>query len=260
MKKNYFFKFLLLAIPASAFILMSNSGGIAVARTGSPGDSNTSCSACHGGGNFSASLNITTDIPGTGYETGKEYNITVTNTSTGASGHGFQITAEKTSDNSKVGTFAGGTGSQAVDNNRRVTHSGTSQNSWTFKWTAPSSNEGDVKFYAASVAANGNGGTTGDQVVTTSTGNISVLGIADAKRLDFSMFPNPAVSNEVTVQLPTGTQNADVRLYDLSGRLVSSHKVSSIANKVNVQDLSAGVYIFKVAAEGKVGAQQFIKR
>lgn len=258
MKKHYFFKFVLLLIPVSAFLLMSSSGGRTDGRSGSPGDSGSSCAACHSGGNFSSSLNITTNIPASGYNTNTSYNITVTNSSTGASGHGFQLVAEKTSNNSKTGTLAAGSGSRINGTADRITHSGVSQNSWSFTWTSPATDQGEVKFYAASVATNGNGGTTGDQVVTTSTSGNTALGISEAKRLHFSMHPNPATDN-LTIQLPASSEKATIQFYDYIGRLALTKTVFSSDNEINIESLNAGIYILKVISEDKIGSQKFIK-
>tara|TARA_B110000902_G_scaffold242122_1_gene293147 strand:+ start:1583 stop:2365 length:783 start_codon:yes stop_codon:yes gene_type:complete len=260
MKKHYFFNFLLLLIPVSAFILMSNSSGRTSGSSGSPGDGGKTCTECHAGGNFSASLQITDDIPAGGYELNTDYNITVTNTST-ASKHGFQVTAEKTSNDSKVGIFTAGTGSQAFSNDNYLTHttSGNNQNSWSFTWTSPATDEGEIKFYSASIAANGNGGTTGDQVVTTSTGGVTTLGIPAAKRLSFEMYPNPALE-DVTIQLPSDSEKATVEFYDNLGKLALKKTISSSNDKMNVKELTSGTYILKVISEDKIGSQKFIKK
>lgn len=256
MKKNYFFKILLMSIPLGAFVLMSSSGGRDDARTGSPGDGGATCAACHTTTPSTESVNITTDIPSGGYDLSTAYSITVTVNSSSPD-HGFQLTAEKTSDNAKVGSFTAGTGSRV--SGQRVTHANDSQNSWTFTWTSPASDQGDIKFYAAAVAADGNGGNgAGDKTVTTETGAFSVLGISEAKLLKFDMYPNPS-SSEVKIQLPSGTESASVSMYDYVGRLVYTKKVTTIDNTIDVRDLSQGMYVLRVTTEDKVGAQQFIK-
>jgi hypothetical protein len=55
---------------------------------------------------------------------------------------------------------------QTADNNKRIIHtsSGNGQNSWSFKWTSPSSEQGKITFYGASVSGNGNFNNSGDQV------------------------------------------------------------------------------------------------
>ncbi|MBL4642996.1 MAG: T9SS type A sorting domain-containing protein [Flavobacteriaceae bacterium] len=257
MKKNYIFKFILFLIPVSAFILMSSSGGRDDGRTGSPGDSGNTCAQCHTGGSSGTSVAITTNIPNEGYQTNTEYDITVTTTST-ASAHGFQLTAEKTSDDGKIGSFTAGTGSRVTSS--RITHSNPNQSSWSFKWTSPATDVGDFKFYAASVAANGNNtNDAGDKVVTTSTAGFSVLGLSKEVKLDFALYPNPS-TDFLVVQLPSGSLKAEISVFDVSGRLLKTSSITSSANKIDVQDLSTGMYILKIQSEGKTGSKQFIKK
>lgn len=261
MNKNNSFRGILLLIPISAILLFSFSGGINGPRTGSPGDGGNTCTQCHfPGANFSAAAEITTNIPAGGYALGETYQITVNGTSSGAAAYGFQITAERNSDNTKVGFFTESTGTVTQDGGTRVSHSSRNPSgTWTFDWTAPSSDEGDITFYTAVNAVNSNGGTTGDQVVTASQPIGGVLSVAENTRLNFEMYPNPAL-NEFNIQLATGTDTADVEVYDVSGRRVATQKVTQENKEVNIQNLSSGMYIVKVAADGKVGTQQFIKQ
>jgi plastocyanin len=85
-----------------------------------------------------------------------------------------------------------------------------------------------------------------------------VLSILEAKRLKFETFPNPA-SNNVSIQLPSGTEKATVHFYDSLGRLALSKKVTSIKNTIDLNSISSGVYILKVVTEDKIGSQKFIK-
>ena len=257
MKKNYFFKPLLFLIPITAFALMSLSGGRDGSFSGSPGDAGNTCSACHSGGSFGANVSISTNIPGSGYAFNTPYTITVT-TSSSASEHGFQLTAERDSDNANVGTYTATSGNQIVNSGTHMTHTNDSQNSWTFTWTSPSTEQGPITFYASSVAADGGGGTGGDQVVTGNTGSISSLSISDARLLKFEMYPNPS-SDVLNIQLPTGTSKAKVGVFDYTGRLVSSQDVTPSNGRVDVTNLSSGMYIVKVTADNKIGAQRFIK-
>ena len=73
------------------------------------------------------------------------------------------------------------------------------------------------------------------------------------------MFPNPA-SESLTIQLPSGSENASVEFYDYIGRLALTQNVSQTNNIINVQDLSSGVYILKVLSDDKIGTQKFIKK
>jgi hypothetical protein len=256
MKKHYFFKFTLLLIPVSAFLLMSSSGGRDDGRSGSPGDGGASCTACHSGNaNLGASASITTNIPAAGYDLNTDYTITVNSTSS-SSKLGFQLTAENVSD-TKVGSFTAGSGSRVTG--QRITQSSPSTSGdWSFTWKSPTTNEGSVTFYTAVNATNGNGGTSGDQVVLATTA-VGVLGISEAKRLHFDMFPNPA-SEKVTIQLPSGSELATVQFYDYLGRLALSQKIAASENKIDVNDLATGIYILKVISDNKIGSQKFIKK
>ena len=141
--------------------------------TGSLGDEGKTCTSCHDVGTaYNLAPTITTNIPETGYELDVSYTITVTATSD-ASRHGFELTAEKDADYSKVGEFniIGSTGSPQLisggDGAGNVTHSNNTSTSWSFNWTASGTDEGSITFYAAVLAGNGSG-TNNDQTVTQS--------------------------------------------------------------------------------------------
>jgi hypothetical protein len=85
------------------------------------------------------------------------------------------------------------------------------------------------------------------------------LGIPENKLLSFEMYPNPA-SDVLTVQLPTGTDKAEVSVFDYTGRLVSSKTISSNDSTLDVQNISKGIYIIRVATNSKIGVQRFIKK
>ena len=84
------------------------------------------------------------------------------------------------------------------------------------------------------------------------------LSTSEARRLNFEMFPNPA-SDKVSIQLPSGAENATVEFYDSLGRLALSKKVMRINNQMDVNALSKGIYILKVFTAEQIGSQKFIK-
>ena len=261
MKKHYFFKILLLMIPVSAILLMSASAGRNGSYSGSPGDGGNTCTQCHSGGSFNASLALQTEVPPEGYELGATYSLNVEITSTSNSKHGFQITAEKVSDGTKIGTFiADGSSNQLKNGGTHVTHTatGNSQKVWNFQWKSPTTDVGEIKFYVAGLAGNG-GGTGGDQVVTTASSTFNVLGLSEAKRLNFRMYPNPALER-VTIQLPSGSEIAEVEFYDNIGRLALTQQITKIKNDISVNNLARGVYVIKVLSDNKIGSEKFIKQ
>ena len=85
------------------------------------------------------------------------------------------------------------------------------------------------------------------------------LGISENKLLSFEMYPNP-VSDVLNIQLPSGTDKAEVGVYDYTGRLVSSKTISSNDSTLDVQNISKGIYIIRVTTNSKIGVQRFIKK
>ena len=85
------------------------------------------------------------------------------------------------------------------------------------------------------------------------------LGISENKLLSFEMYPNP-VSDLLNIQLPTGTEKAEISVFDYTGRLVSSKIISSNDTAIDVQKISRGIYMIRVATNTKIGVQRFIKK
>jgi hypothetical protein len=84
------------------------------------------------------------------------------------------------------------------------------------------------------------------------------LGTSEDRLLSFDMFPNPAI-DEVNIQLPTGTEKANVSVYDRVGRLVSTQTITPSNSKVNIANLSSGMYLLRVNTDGKIGTKRLIK-
>ncbi len=229
--------------------------------TGSPGDSNQTCTNCHSAGaSYNLAPTISTNIPGSGYELGQTYSITVSTSSSGADAFGFELTAEK-SDNSNVGVFdiSGATGSpQLILSNSAVTHSTDNFAQWTFNWTAPATSQDQVTFYAAVLAGSGSGTNNDETVLTSETVAESTLGVRDEDMLVFDIYPNP--SNQfVTIQLPEGLSSSSVKLFDNTGRNIKSAKINKFSNELDLSDVSQGVYYIMLNSDGKTGVRTLIR-
>ena len=218
--KNYIYSFMLVAAAAT---LLSNGIGRGTASgqgaTGAPGDGLTCASGnCHGSaGPFAPDLQITLERNGEevmGYIPGETYSmiIAVEATTGNPSRYGFQMTALAGADNVGAGEFSDlSTNTKQLTLNGRtyLEHNGpSSTDEFSATWTAPEAGTGDVTVFAAGIAANGNGGTSGDSGVVGSI-SLNELDPASIKVLtkeEMSFSPNPAMD----------IINIDSELYSLS--------------------------------------------
>lgn len=176
-----------LVIFAVTAVAAANSLGPPLAHTGAPGvggrAKEPSCgkSGCHTGNplNFNGMLEIL-GLPAA-YSPGVTYPVTVRLTSTATQVFltrrwGFEITGVRLSDGQSTGTFSSPSlRILTFDSRTYVTHDfddlqvgEVSPAEWTFNWTAPVEDEGDIAFYAAGNAANGTGTSLSDFIYTTS--------------------------------------------------------------------------------------------
>ncbi|MGB2273481.1 MAG: choice-of-anchor V domain-containing protein [Flavicella sp.] len=252
------FKITLLALPVLSLVLLSNSGGRDGFNTGSPGEFGNTCTQCHNSNNqdYGAQLSITTDIPATGYELNTAYTVTV-DISSSATRHGFLINAERLSDNNDVGTFTAGNNSQTF-NSDHVTHINSGSTSWTFTWTSPATEEGQIKFYAAAVAGKGNG-QSNDQVVTATSETIAVLSAGQIDAAKVQIFPNP-VEDYLEVNITNDLQGASYTLFDLNGKQLESNLLNGIRNILDLSKLQTSSYILEIKKDNKKLSRQILKK
>ncbi len=168
-------------------------GNPPVSRTGAPAiggkPAESTCAGCHGDfalntapGSIQVFGAPTYFQPGITYRLTVQDNCTLTAGSPNPLVWGFEMTAVKMSDGTGAGTWANvtgqgtsiaaGSGSLATRSYIRfntVNYAGSaSPVSWQVDWTAPAAGTGSVSFYAVGVAGDGDGGTGGDYVYTTS--------------------------------------------------------------------------------------------
>ena len=196
------FLFLLLSIAVVSEVV-SYTSGASPAYTGAISEGN--CTSCHSSYSLVTSgtqwnrIRMRSNIPSTGYLPDSTYTITITYAESGISKFGFQLTGLDTT-NAAAGTFSTSdtrtsTSSTSVGGKTRYyigqTTTGsarvaTDSAAWTFKWKAPSTNVGKVKFFTTVNATNNNGSDNGDYIykkdftITPST----LLSVASAKIAD----------------------------------------------------------------------------
>lgn len=232
--------------------------------TGGAGQS--TCSNCHGSAGAGGSVALTGDIPAAGYTPGTTYHMTATVTYSGRSCFGIDLIALNSS-NASTGTITvtDATYTKTVTSASKVNleqkmpkPTGT----FSFDWTAPAAGTGNVTFYFAGLAANGNG--TDDSGDYTYTGNKMVAEyVAPASGIETiaataSVFPNPAATQ---IAVKSNIQaSAIVSVLDMNGRLMQQLSVDNAANfDLNIAELNAGVYFVHVQGAGKTANVRFVK-
>lgn len=244
-----------------AVVFLANSGGSPGRRTGSPSDG-SSCATnggCHGPKTPENSSMLSTSIPESGYVPGEEYDITVSASKAGINRYGFEIVAENGSGDAQ-GSFVDNDNVNATNN--RATHkfqsiTGNGSNSWTITWVAPQAGSGDVSFYVAVLAANGNGTTSGDNVLldnlTVSEGQSASVSIIE--ELGINVYPNPTTEKLFIEGANEGFRK--ITVMDLSEKVLISTRFTSV---LEVSELASGNYILSIQSSDVVIRKPFIKR
>lgn len=261
MNKRYSL-FGLAALTLVGLTLMGYNSGSPGGRTGSPTDASTcGVAGCHGTQTPAPVDMISSDIPSGGYVPGASYEISVSPTKEGISKFGFEMVAED-DNGTKVGTFTDNTEVTAWINDQRVTHKSTSTSAtdgtrtWTVSWEAPSAGTGQVTFYAACLAANGNGNNAGDSVLVDSYSvqEQSTASLAETSALDFKAYPNPFVDHIIIKGVEPGSRYT---LHSLQGEKVMDGKY---VRPIQVSQLANGHYILRVHSGSNVRTATMIKK
>ncbi|GAB4313101.1 MAG: hypothetical protein Kow00127_03980 [Bacteroidales bacterium] len=254
MKKSYSF-FAVLLVPVIFLVFTSEvlfHTGSPGGKTGSPGDGGHNCTDCHAGTPITQEFWIlNTDLALNGYSPGETYDIMVIGVDPDAQKFGFEATAED-ANGSKVGTFqAGMMGmTQVINNGKSITHTALGNTPladtgtlYMFTWTAPSEPVGDITFYAAINAANGNGNNSGDQIYLSQFTASPAVGIARNAVASLNVYPNPG-NGYFKVTGFTGN-DSEVEVFNLTGQVVFRTVLNTSPAKLNLSHLDEGVYFIR---------------
>jgi hypothetical protein len=192
-------------------------------KTGAPGEGN--CTSCHSGSAMSGEGVIFFTIGGgPNYTPGDSYPVTIA--TTGGPKNGFELTILDEANN-QAGTFTPGDNSNVTTLGGRqyIRHSSSlGMSSWTFTWTAPDANVGELTAYYVLNKANNNHNAIGDDIF---------LGTTAIPPFNVSIAENPLEKaynvsyNNLTKQVSLNysiIENAKVvlNIQDLSGRLIQT--------------------------------------
>lgn len=239
-----------------------------VGKTGAPGEG--SCMQCHGGEAFSGDGFNTINFSGDSnmYAVDSVYTIHVS-MNTLATKNGFQMVALKNSDQTSAGnwivTDPVNTQISAFRDRKYMNHttSGTSTNSWTFKWKAPSSSEGIITFYLATNETNNQGNTFGDKIY------LSQFSIATNEPEMEEELPlingvsfYQSATNRLTVNFTTFERAyLYFQLLDVTGQLIYDaswgyYQQGSHNRDITLIDIRKGVYIAHLFMDNRVTSQK----
>ena len=262
----------------SGFDILSSTGK--AGKTGSPGES--TCTGCHTGSVLNDGTGLvtisSTDLINWQYTPGQTYSIDVNVSRTGNSLFGFDCECLN-SNNQDEGTFIvtnsetqilNATVSNVIRKNMVHTlNGGNTANSHTFSfnWTAPSTNIGDVTFYVTGNAANGNSITSGDHIYSTSQLVIPAInGILSntQNNNNFSVYPNPAQDHISVTYTALVNEKASVRLFSMSGQVIeiTQQQQQSMGNtptiEVQIPEIPKGVYLIQLENGASLSTQKII--
>jgi len=257
------------------------SGGGPTDNTNAPTEKTCSgpegTSACHSGGIPDNSGPATCAIISSGgimYVPGQTYTITPTITHATRIRFGFQCTARRLSNNNVAGniivsdatntwlhpaTFANCTSCQYICHTLSGSSFPTTTGQWSFIWTAPATNIGNVRFYACFGAANNNNtNDSGDETYyTTLTLTPSMTGINELEFLyDISISPNPS-TGEFFVKTEI-TDSKEFSVFNVQGKLVEQFSSSAEINKIDLKNQPKGLYFVKITSGEKTAVKKII--
>ena len=77
-------------------------------------------------------------------------------------------------------------------------------------------------------------------------------------RKTFTLYPNP-VSDQLQILFPTNFTSATLTLFNVIGQNISTNEISIKNRIVSTNDISSGVYIYKIESNGQIQTGKLIK-
>ena len=244
--------FILAATVVAAVALLANSNGVAHQqnrdRTGAPGSDNT-CQQCHSGGNFSPDVNAFLTVEGdvaleSTYIPGATHTLVVNVNSSGSpAGYGVHGTVVFDG-GANAGTLVDQDANDCIwldeVDGRHIFEQNDLCSPGTFEveWVAPESGSGPITVWVASIAANGNGTSSGDVFAGGSfTFTEQVVGVEDGKA---PAEPTVALRGPGLLGLVCG-EGHNTTILSMDGRLLHEGHFSAGSHELIIRD--AGLVI-----------------
>lgn len=262
------------------------SAGAHPGSTGAPGDNTCAKAGCHVGS--AVTYNDTTinqlifSQTDSTYLPGQTYTITVRTTNPGKQRFGFEFQAITDATSLEAGTVVitdlirthEVTHMVGSDFRTSATHStvGTPElspgfNEWTFDWTAPATNVGDIVFYYATNSTNNNNASTGDRIYN-NTFRIKISPMFSINELVDIQSVNAFYDNEtnqiVFNYFLKSDKKVNINVFDSFGREVFKQKNKSKnagqqKDELPLKDqLSTGVFYVNLSIDNKSFSKKII--
>ncbi len=245
-KRTIYYLISILLVLGINGVVLSKRGGPPDKKTDAPSEKN--CTDCHAGNANSGPGSLTISMtdggnPVTQYIPDQIYTMTLTISESGINVFGFEAVILEDQGNTNAGTII------VTDQNRTKTSvsqvngtnrtyikqtyngsNGSNSNTWSWDWQAPGTNVGSITIYAASLAANGDGGKSGDHCYTTT----------------FTIQPNPCSAFSATVTTTdvscNGGNDGSATANPSGGTAPYSYAWSDGQTTKTATNLSAGTY------------------
>ena len=90
--------------------------------------------------------------------------------------------------------------------------------------------------------------------------DVIVTGMEEFEEITFSVYPNPATGNVISLNADKIAGTSQVQILNTSGQILSEQLVTGNKSQIDISNLSAGIYLLKVT-NGKSGISmiKFIK-
>ncbi|MDD5569610.1 MAG: thiol protease/hemagglutinin PrtT [Bacteroidales bacterium] len=95
-------------------------------------------------------------------------------------------------------------------------------------------------------------------VVWSYNANMDIKEKSFTENILFNVYPNPA-TDKITIELPQTSKQSTIAIYNISGQEIKKLQAVSHELRVDVSDLSSGIYFIKIVNENGVSIGKFVK-
>ena len=87
--------------------------------------------------------------------------------------------------------------------------------------------------------------------------NIGTLAVSDVRKDAVKVYPNPVID---VLNIDAADKVKSVQVFDLTGKVVSSHTLNAVKNQINLNKLTPGVYVVTIVTEKGTQSVKIIKK